>query len=264
MGKLTLDNFYLVPLSTIDQQTQSSTWTTLATTDDQVSEAVSDGEHLYTLSHQDNPGGAIYQRLLADSETLSLIFAPQEGYINAMKIVAGMLYVEHVVNGLSRILEIDNDRQRTLPLPFSGDVDLSTDGFLSTGSEQQLFFGLSNWTHGYGIYCYDSSKDTVVRTDIRPAGPYDLPEDLIVEEVQVPSHDGELVPLSIIYADSLKRNGTNPTILEAYGAYGQALEAYFSVEMMAWYRRGGILAYAHVRGGGEKGKAWHDAGKEST
>ncbi len=255
--------YYLAPLSTIDQQTQSKPWTTLATTDDQVSEAVSDGEHLYTLSHQDNPGGAIYQRLLTDSETLSLIFAPQEGYINAMKIVAGMLYVEHVVNGLSRILEIDNDRQRTLPLPFSGDVDLSTDGFLSTGSEQQLFFGLSNWTHGYGIYTYLPKQDTVIRTNIRPAGAYDLPQDLTVEEVLVTSHDGELVPLSIIYADSLARNGTNPTILEVYGAYGESLEAYFSPEMLAWYRRGGVLAYAHVRGGGEKGLAWHDAGKKA-
>ena len=255
-------SYYLVSLTAIDQSIQDQTWISLATTEDQVSEAVSDGEHLYTLNHQDSPGGAIHQRQLANPETSSPTFTPSEGYINAMKVVNNTLYVEHVVNGLSRIVKVDNSGSQELPLPFSGDVDLSSDGFLSTGSEQQLFFGLSNWTHAYGIYAYLPQQDTVIRTNIRPAGPYDLPEGLTVEEVLVPSHDGELVPLSIIYADSLKRDASNPTILEVYGAYGESLEAYFSVEMLAWYRRGGVLAYAHVRGGGEKGLAWHSAGRK--
>ena len=245
-------SYYRVPLAAIGQSIQDEVWTSLATTKDQVSEAVSDGEHLYTLNHQNNPGGVIRQQQLADLKTSSPIFAPSEGYINAMKVVNNTLYVEHVIDGLSRIVKIDDRGLQELPLPFSGDVDLSSDGFLSTGSEQQLFFGLSNWTHAYGIYAYLPEENTVTRTTIRPAGPYDLPEGLTVEEVLVPSHDGELVPLSIIYADSLERDGTNPTILEAYGAYGESLEAYFSVEMLAWYRRGGMLAYAHVRGGGRR------------
>ncbi len=256
--------YYQVPLLAVEQQSNEGQWITLATVEDQVSEAVSDRQHLYTLHHHDNPGGTIHQRLLADPEASSSVFAPQEGYINAMKIVGGKLYVEHIVDGLSQIVQVSIDGQRVLPLPFSGDVDLSADGFLSSGSEQWLFFGLSNWTHAYGIYAYLPEQDTVIRTTIRPAGPYDLPKDLTVEEVLVPSHDGELVPLSIIYQSSLERDGTNPTILEAYGAYGQSLESYFSVEMLAWYRRGGILAYAHVRGGGEKGLAWHDAGRKSS
>ncbi len=254
-------SFYMIPLNTVQQQGE---WTTLATTADQISEAVSDGRYLYTLNHKENPGGAVYRRLLTNLEITSLMFSPQEGYINTLKMVGSVLYTEHIADGLSRIVRIDETEQRTVPLPFSGDVDLNADGFLPSGNEQQLFFGLSNWTHGYGIYRYLPKQDTVVRTTIRPAGPYDLPDDLAVEEVLVPSHDGELVPLSIIYADSLKREGTNPTILEVYGAYGQSLESYFSVEMLAWYRRGGILAYAHVRGGGEKGTAWHDAGRKAS
>lgn len=253
--------YYQVPLLAVEQPSNEDQWITLATVEDQVSEAVADSRYLYTLHHQDNPGGTIHQRLLSEPQESKLIFSPQEGYINAMKTVGGTLYMEHIVDGLSHIVQIKDNEQRTLPLPFSGDIDLSADGFLF-GNEQQLFFGLSNWTHGYGIYAYNPEQDTVIKTNIRPAGPYDLPDDLLVEEVLVPSHDGKKVPLSIIYNASLLRDGMNPTILEAYGAYGQSLEAYFSVEMLAWYRRGGILAYAHVRGGGEKGMAWHSAGRK--
>ena len=257
-------SFHLVPLNAIMNQSDENRWTTLATVADQISEAMSDGHYLYTLNHKENPGGAVYRRLLTNPVTTFLTFSPQEGYINALKIVGSTLYIEHIVDGLSQIVRIDGTEQRTVALPFSGDVDLSADGFLPSGSEQQLLFGLSNWTHAYGIYAYLPEQDTVIRTTIRPAGPYDLPKGLTVEEVLVPSHDGERVPLSIIYADSLKHDGSNPTILEAYGAYGESLEAYFSVEMLSWYRRGGVLAYAHVRGGGEKGLAWHDAGKKAS
>ena len=121
--------YYQVPLSAVEQQSNEGQWITLATVEDQVSEAVSDRQHLYTLHHHDNPGGAIHQRLLADPEALSPIFAPQEGYINAMKIVGGKLYVEHIVDGLSQIVQVSRDGQRVLPLPFLGDVDLSADGF---------------------------------------------------------------------------------------------------------------------------------------
>ena len=68
--------------------------------------------------------------------------------------------------------------------------------------------------------------------------------------------------MSIIYRKGLKRDGSNPVILEAYGAYGISLEPYLEVEMLAWYQRGGVLAKAHVRGGSEKGAQWHTQGRK--
>ena len=79
-------------------------------------------------------------------------------------------------------------------------------------------------------------------------------------EVEVPSGDGTRIPLSIVMRRGLRRDGTSPAILEAYGAYGAAVTPYFDPTRLAWLERGGIWAFAHVRGGGEFGEEWHQAG----
>ncbi|MGB3586040.1 MAG: prolyl oligopeptidase family serine peptidase, partial [Tunicatimonas sp.] len=125
-----------------------------------------------------------------------------------------------------------------------------------------LFFRLSNWNSGLKTYYYDAERQQVLLTNMRPSSPFESPKNLMVEEVLVASHDGEEVPLSIIYNKRVAKDGTNPTLLKAYGAYGESLEPYMELEMLAWYKKGGVLAVAHVRGGGEKGAAWHKAGQK--
>jgi prolyl oligopeptidase len=73
-----------------------------------------------------------------------------------------------------------------------------------------------------------------------------------------------MVPLSIVYKKGFVRDGSTPTALIGYGAYGDAFMPGFSRRYMAWLERGNILAIAHVRGGGELGEAWHLAGKKET
>ena len=256
-------SYHVIPLSALMQPKKESAWTTLFDLSDQVSDAVSDGQAVYSLHHRENPNGIIRETSLEKPDVSETVFSPSEGYIKAFKLAQEALYVEHIIAGLSHLIRIKDNQEQDLPLPFLGDIDLNAEGFLSSVAETGLFFGLSNWTHGYGIYYYDAKKDTVSRTSVRPAGAYDLPDHLMVSEVQVTSHDGEKVPLSIIHDKEVTLNGDNPTILEAYGAYGESLEPYFSAEMLSWYKRGGVIACAHVRGGSEKGMAWHDAGKKA-
>ena len=78
------------------------------------------------------------------------------------------------------------------------------------------------------------------------------------------SHDGTQVPLSIVMKKGTRLDGSNPTILYGYGAYGSTDDPFFSPRVYAWIERGGIWATAHVRGGGEYGKAWHEAGRKAT
>lgn len=75
---------------------------------------------------------------------------------------------------------------------------------------------------------------------------------------------GVRVPLSIIYRKDLALNGSHPAVLEAYGGYSISIAPSFSPTRLAWLERGGIIAYAHVRGGGEKGEAWHLGGQKQT
>jgi prolyl oligopeptidase len=72
------------------------------------------------------------------------------------------------------------------------------------------------------------------------------------------------VPLSIIHKRGLKLDGSHPTLLDGYGAYGISLDPFFDAKFLAWLERGGIYAVAHVRGGGEYGEDWHKAGQKLT
>ena len=83
-------------------------------------------------------------------------------------------------------------------------------------------------------------------------------------EVKVPSYDGTLVPLSIIYTKKFKLDSSNPTLLEGYGGYGWVFSPWFDPTMLVWYEQGSIYSVCHVRGGGENGEDWHLAGKCKT
>ncbi|MEO7181288.1 MAG: prolyl oligopeptidase family serine peptidase [Gemmatimonadaceae bacterium] len=76
--------------------------------------------------------------------------------------------------------------------------------------------------------------------------------------------DGTMIPLSIVYRRGLVRDGTAPTLLFGYGAYGVSMPPAFLSGYKTWFEQGGVFAVAHVRGGGELGETWHLAGKKAT
>ena len=82
--------------------------------------------------------------------------------------------------------------------------------------------------------------------------------------MKVKARDGTLVPLSIVHKKGIKLDGTNPTILYGYGAYGISMTPFYRPTFLPWFNRGGVLAVAHVRGGGEYGEDWHKAGYKLT
>src|SRR5215472_14746043 len=127
-----------------------------------------------------------------------------------------------------------------------------------------LLFELTSWTKASAIYEYDADTRVVSDTHLQPVGPYGAPTDIESLEVKVPSYDGTAVPLSIVHKRGLKLDGMNPTLLDAYGAYGFSSPPGYDPTLLAWYERGGVFAEAHVRGGGEDGEDWHKAGFKLT
>jgi oligopeptidase B len=87
------------------------------------------------------------------------------------------------------------------------------------------------------------------------------PENYAVERLHASAADGVLVPISLVYHKGVRRDGTAPLYLYAYGAYGFSLNPTFSSNRLSLLDRGVVVALAHVRGGGEMGKAWHDTGR---
>ncbi|HRI21825.1 MAG TPA: prolyl oligopeptidase family serine peptidase [Panacibacter sp.] len=88
--------------------------------------------------------------------------------------------------------------------------------------------------------------------------------EITVEELEIPGHDGVLIPVSIIHKKDIKLDGKNPTYVYGYGAYGASSFAGFNPDYLLMANKGMIIVISHVRGGGEKGKSWHLAGNKQS
>ena len=104
----------------------------------------------------------------------------------------------------------------------------------------------------------------VSNTGLQPTGPFDAPADIVTTEVKVKSHDGAMVPLSIIHHRNVQLDGNNPTLLYGYASYGVTEEPFYSVSRLAWLNAGGVYAVANPRGSSVYGQDWYKAGFQTT
>jgi oligopeptidase B len=126
---------------------------------------------------------------------------------------------------------------------------------------EDLRYGYSSLNTPETIYDLDLStmeRTLMKRHEVR--GGFDS-ADYTVERLMAPARDGIEVPMSLVYRDGLARDGSNPTLLHAYGSYGASTEAWFRPEVVSLLDRGFIFAIVHVRGGQEMGRWWYENGK---
>jgi len=149
---------------------------------------------------------------------------------------------------------------QAITLPFEGNVTLADTDPVSPG----LVLSLSGWTRAPRHYVL-GPEDTAPRPlDLVPPGRFDVLAGITAREVKVRSHDGVEVPVSIIARSDLKLDGSNPTLLYGYAAYGTVEEPSMNPRILAWLEQGGVFVVCHARGGGILGDAWHQAGHKTT
>jgi len=146
-----------------------------------------------------------------------------------------------------------------IKLPASGTVDVSCPDWKT----DRCLVNITSWTSPLTIYDFDAKKDTFAKSIFNTDVSYPGFENLVSEEVEVPGHDGTMIPLSIIYRKGIPLDGSNSCILRGYGAYGISAIPNFSI-LNSVAARGVVLAIAHPRGGSEKGEAWYKAGYKTT
>jgi len=122
---------------------------------------------------------------------------------------------------------------------------------------------ITTWISPLTIYDFDAQKDIFTKSIFNTDVSYPGFENLVSEEVEVPGYDGTMIPLSIIHQKGIPLDGSNSCILKGYGAYGISQTPSFSI-FYSLATRGVVLAFAHVRGGSEKGEAWYKAGYKTT
>jgi prolyl oligopeptidase len=193
-----------------------------------------------------NPAAANWKEIISESDAK----------------LQGVMYTGHrlVANYLSdahsdiRIYDTAGKLVRNVALDGIG----SAGGFGGRADDNETFYSFSSYATPPSVYRYDiatGEKSLVFRAKVAMN-----PADYEVKQVFYTSKDGTKVPMFLSYKKSLKLDGNNPTLLYGYGGFDISMTPGFSISRLTWMNMGGVYAVANLRGGGEYGEAWHEAG----
>jgi len=192
------------------------------------------------------------------------VYEPVDMVVESLAVAADGVYVgviDRATRGVVR-LALGGPGQAT-PIQLPADEPSAT-VLCARADVPGVLLRTTSWIREGRIVRYDPANGSLTDVAIASPGSYSRPVGLVAREVMVPSHDGVEVPLSIVHREDLRLDGTAPTLLTGYGAYGFTAPMSFSSQRLAWFEQGGVVAVAHVRGGGTFGKAWHLAGRKAT
>ncbi len=255
------DNYYA---KVTDIYKDDIIWKPFYKKEDKIQTSIINGNDIIFVSEKNNKSQFYKTSLISPNFSEAEVLIPQikdEIIDDVVKTKDGLFFTT-VKNGVVANFYFYNGRDYKkikLPTP-SGKI------YMQTISEDvsDIWISCSGWTQDRKRYKYDIKTDTLKPEDFRDEPDYPEYKDIVVEEIEIKTHDGLDLPLTIIYKKGLNKNGKNRVIMDGYGSYGDSNEAYFNPYSLLWVADGGILAYAHVRGGGEKGDQWHKGGFKET
>jgi prolyl oligopeptidase len=238
-------------------------WTRIADVDDDVVSLACNGRDLWLMTHKGAPRFKLIHLSLDHPDIAHADVVLPEGdlVLRGPAAAKDALYVLASHGGISHVLRIPYGQTgaKPLPLPFAGSVNDFSTSVLNSGALMRL----AGWTQAPQWYAFDPAAGTLTNTGIEPRNPTDF-SGITSVEVTAPGADGTPIPLSIIYKKDLQLNGRNPCLMEGYGSYGISIDPNFDATRLALLEKGIVIAWAHVRGGGENGEAWHLAGQKLT
>lgn len=252
-----IDAIYAAPMA--DVLDGNAHWTEITGKDDQVAGFAAHGGKIDILTAQDAPRYKVVQTSLGHpSFDTGKVLVPQgAAIINQIALARDGLYVQTMRDGMGGIVRVpfSEDTPQTITVPFKGSIG----GVVASPDRDGILFHMDGWTQAPQWYAYDPASRKVTDTGLQPPSKADFSRIEAVEKKAV-SADGTMVPVSILMKQGLTLDGSHPALLIGYGSYGITITPFFAPEFLPWLNRGGIIAVAHVRGGGWYGDAWHKAG----
>ena len=183
-------------------------------------------------------------------------FIPETENVLNLSSGAGYFFVNYMVNAVSKVFQYDYEGNlvREVNLPGTG----TCTGFNGKQKAEELYFTFSNYITPTSSFKFNPNKGNY---DLywQPKINFDYSE-YLSKQVFYYSKDGTKIPMIISHKKGVELNGKNPTILYGYGGFNISLTPSFSIANSVWMEQGGIYAVPNLRGGGEYGKKWHDAG----
>ncbi len=176
--------------------------------------------------------------------------------IESWAIVGGRLFLHYIADVQSQVkaFRLDGRPAGEVELPGMGSVD----GLSGSADGNTLAFSFSSYTQPPSLMRYDVREGQLteidrVQTDVDFSG-------LEVTRERVPSADGTMIPVTLVHPRGMERDGNRPVLLNGYGGFNVSLLPGFTRNALYWVERGGVYAVANIRGGGEFGEEWHQAG----
>ncbi len=215
------------------------------------------GSTLYLVTNLDAPNKRIVKVDISNPTSNNWIDVIPETDNVLLASSSGKYFIaEYMVDAISKVKQYDYEGKliRDIKLPGVG----KTAGFGSKKEETTDYFTFNNYSTPNSIYKLDLETGET-KLHWKPTITFDS-ESYESTQVFYTSKDGTKVPMIITHKKGLELNGKNPTILYGYGGFNISLNPAFSIGMAVWMEQGGIYAVPNLRGGGEYGKKWHDAG----
>lgn len=222
----------------------------------------SNGDRLFYMTDQGAPRKRVVAVDLADpsNPVWTEVIPEQESTLKSVQHVGGELIANTMQDATTRLVRWSEDGTRI------GEIDLPGLGSASASGGKRghsdTFYSFSSFTTPPTVYRFDLETGRSTRVD---GSQLDVDfSRYVVEQIFYTSKDGTRVPMFLIRHVDMPRNGSNPTLLYGYGGFDISLTPYFSPARLAWLEMGGLLAIPNLRGGGEYGRAWHQAGTKTN
>ncbi len=240
-------------------------WRRLAAPTDSVIYFVKLGNKIFLQSIKNAPNGQILVTDAANPNPTAATVLLPESKLNITRMVSSkdFLFVT-LSNGINeKIRQYDSRNGQWADVPIPGTGTIGVELYDAPRSNDILTY-ITSWNNPSTLYDYDpeTRKIAVSTFDVQPN--YPGVADLVVEELEIPGHDGVMVPLSLVYKKGLKRDGSAVCFMIGYGAYGSSATPYFSRRNLTLLNQRVVLAVTHPRGGSEKGQTWYKSGYQTT
>jgi prolyl oligopeptidase len=219
------------------------------------------GGSFYVLTDEGAPRRRLFKVPVKKLERKSwgkpLIAEDKEALLQSFDLVGGKLALHYLKNAASelRIVGLDGKVVRSVALPAMG----ITSGMSGLPDDDEAFYSFSSFTFPKEVYRTSMSTGSSERW-FKAELPID-PQAFTIQQVTYPSRDGTPVTMFLVHKKDLPRNGQNPVLLYGYGGFNLSMTPSFNSSVYPWVEAGGIYAMPNLRGGGEYGKSWHDAGR---
>ncbi len=252
-------NSYYLPISEIE----TKNWKPLFTKSHQIRKHVLRGDSLLFQTSKNAPNFKICITSILNPDFENprvLVEENKQEVITDFELTKDGLYVVKSKNGVkASLFKYQDTSFKEIKLPKTyGDINITAKG----QEHSELWITAIGWTTDHKRFEYNNT--TLVDKSLNETIDRKQFDDIIVEEIEIEAHDGEKIPLSILYKKGMQKDGKSRLLMDGYGAYGISFKPTFSLRRLLWVLEGGIFATAHVRGGGEKGDAWHKGGYKST